>query len=288
MCVNSKIISSEISLRTGATVLIDNNKTIQTDMKFDADVSGENYTNQMFVRLVATKKKFTNVDFKYSFFDTCYLRSCHFDSCDFTGCRFVGTSLHGSSFSGCKFDYTYFEKTQVDSDILDAGCPGHENLKMRFARGLRMNYQQLGDAASANKAMSIELQASEDHLFKAWRSKESYYRKKYAGWNRVKVFGEWVKFKMLDLVWGNGESAYKLLRAALFVLLFIALYDVLKFRDAQALGSYTQAIVESPQILLGTLSPVEYSKGYLASILFLRLVLFGFFMAILIKRFNRR
>lgn len=269
-------------------MLIDSSKIIQTDKKFDADVSGESYTNQMFVRLVATKKTFTNVDFKYSFFDTCYLRNCHFDSCDFTGCRFVGTSLHGSSFSGCKFDYAYFEKTQVDSDILDAGCPGHENLKMRFARGLRMNYQQLGDAISANKAMSIELQASEVHLLKAWKSNESYYRKKYAGLNRAKAFWEWVEFKILDLVWGNGESAYKLLRAALFVLFFIVFYDVLKFRDAQALGSYTQALVDSPQILLGTLSPAEYSKGYLAAILFLRLVLFGFFMAILIKRFNRR
>lgn len=269
-------------------MLTDNNKINQTDKKFDADVSSGNYSNQLFVRLVAKKRKFTNVDFKYSFFDACYLRDCHFDSCDFTGCRIIGTSFHGSSFSGCKFDYTYFEKTVVDNDILDTGCPGPENLKMRFARGLRMNYQQLGDAASANKAMGVELSATELHLYKAWRSKESYYRSKYKGWKRVKALLEWLEFKVLDLVWGNGESAFKLIRAAIFVLAIISLYDVFMFRDPQVLGNYTHAFFESPQILLGTLTPKDYSSASLTVILFVRLVLFGFFMSILIKRFNRR
>ena len=269
-------------------MLIDNNKIIHTDKKFDSDVSNERYSNHLFVRLVATKKRFINVDFKYSFFEACYLRDCQFDSCDFTGRRFIGTGLHGSSFSGCKFDYASFERTIIDNDILDSGCPGHENLKMRFARGLRMNYQQLGDAVSANKAMEVELQASEVHLYKAWNSNESYYRKKYAGWHRAKLFFEWFKFKVLDLVWGNGESAYKLLRATLFVLIMISIYDVIQFRDAQALASYIQAFLDSPQILLGILSPVQYSSASLTVILFIRLVLFGFFMSILIKRFNRR
>ena len=269
-------------------MLIDNNKINQTDKKFDSDVSNENYSNQLFVRLVARKRTFTNVDFKYSFFDASYLRDCHFDTCDFIGCRITGTSFHGSSFSGCKFDYATFERTIIDSDILDTGCPGHENLKMRFARGLRMNYQQLGDALAANKAMGVELQATEIHLLKAWRSNEAYYRKKYAGWKRIKSFVEWVKFKALDLIWGNGESAYKLIRAALFILVVISLYDVLMFRDPQDLGSYKQAFFDSPQILLGTLSPEPYSSASLTVILFMRLVLFGFFMSILIKRFNRR
>jgi len=216
-------------------MLIDNNKIHHTDKRFDADVKDESYTNHLFVRLVATKKTFTNVDFKYSFFDTGYLRNCHFDTCDFTGCRFVGTSFHGSSFSGCKFDYAYFEKTFIDSDILDTGCPGPENLKMRFARGLRMNYQQLGDAVSANKAMEVELQATETHLHKAWKSKESYYRKKYTGWKQFGAFVEWVEFKALDLIWGNGESACKLIKVALYVLVLISLYDVLIRRCLQSL-----------------------------------------------------
>ena len=166
-------------------MLSDSNRVHQIDKKFDDNVSNNQFMNHLFVRLVAKDKQFTKVDFKYSIFDTCYLRGCKFDSCDFTGCRFVGTNLHGAKFSGCKFEYSIFERTVVDNYILDTECPGSENLKMKFARTLRMNYQQLGDAESVNKAIRIELQATEVHLHKAWGSKESYYRKKYTGLKRL-------------------------------------------------------------------------------------------------------
>ncbi len=269
-------------------MLSNSNRIHETDRKFDSDVQNAKFVNHLFLRLVAKGKRFMSVDFRYTIFDTCYLRNCNFDSCDFTGCRFVGTSLYGSSFAGCKFDYSSFERTVIDNDILDTGCPGHENLKMRFARALRMNYQQLGDATSANKAIGVELQATEVYLHKAWHSNESYYRKKYAGWKRVGAFTEWIEFKVLDLIWGNGESATKLLRVVLVVLLLMSLYDVIAFRDVQRLGSYAQAFVEAPQVLLGTLSPNHYSNLYLTVVLIVRLVALGFFMAIIIKRFNRR
>src|SRR5664279_5375622 len=144
--------------------LVDSSRVQATDKWFRNDVSGISFPNYLFVRLVANKRRFTGVDFKYALFDTCYLRNCVFDSCDFTGCRFIGTNLHGSTFAGCKFDYVNFERTLIDNDILETGCPGHENLKMRFARTLRMNYQQIGDAKSANKAISVELQETEVHL----------------------------------------------------------------------------------------------------------------------------
>ncbi len=121
-------------------------------------------------------KTFSRVDFRWSFFDGCYIRDCLFDSCDFTGCRFVSTHLPGAIFTGCKFDYATFERTPTDPGILDTQCPGYENLKLRFARALRANFQQLGDATAVNKAMKIELDATEVHLKKAWHSNESYYR----------------------------------------------------------------------------------------------------------------
>lgn len=259
-----------------------------TDQNFDADVAEKQFINHLFIRLVAKGTRFVKVDFKYSIFDTCYLRDCAFDTCDFTGCRFVGTNFHGSCFSGSKFDYAVFERTLIESDILDTECPGPDNLKMRFARTLRMNYQQLGDARSVNKAIGVELDATELHLYKSWRSKESYYRKKYSGWKRIKAFVEWVDFKALDAVWGNGESFLKLLRATLIILFAMSLMDVLNFRDAERLDSYSEALFDAPQVFFGTFSPNHYPRWYLTVILFVRLVVFGFFMSIIIKRFNRR
>jgi len=269
-------------------MLSESNRIHETDKKFSENVENEKFTNRIFVRLVAKGIRFVGVDFKYSIFDTSYLRNCTFDSCDFTGCRFTGTNLYGSKFSGCKFDYSNFERTIVDSDILSTECPGPENLKMKFARTLRMNYQQVGDAASVNKAIKIELKATEIHLKKAWHSNESYYRKKYKKLEQLIVFLEWVKFKTLDCIWGNGESTIKLIRSTFIALFIISLIDVIFFGNPQSVGSYIDSILKSPQIFLGVVEPARYPKLYLTIIFFIRLVMFGFFMSIIIKRFDRR
>lgn len=268
--------------------LADSGKVELKDQKFNADISGGKFSNIHFVRLVAKDRFFVNVDFKYCTFDASYLRNCQFDSCDFTGCRFVGTNLRGSSFNGCKFEYATFERTDIDSDVLSEGCPSSENLKVRFARSLRMNYQQLGDAVSVNKAIEIELDATEEHLYKSWHSNESYYRKKYKSWDRAKQFLRWVNFKFLDLLWGNGESVWKLLRAVFLVCVLMTLFDVLAYRDASSVNSYWIAFWQAPQVLLGTIRPACFPSGYVALVTLVRLVLFGFFMAIIVKRFNRR
>jgi uncharacterized protein YjbI with pentapeptide repeats len=127
--------------------LAESGKIVSVDQKFLKDVEGGRYSNYLFTTLVAKDRRFTKTNFRYSFFENSYLRDCHFDSCDFTGCRFTNTNLSGSKFSGCKFDYSYFEKTLVEPEILDTQCPGFENLKLRFARTLRTNFQQLGDPA---------------------------------------------------------------------------------------------------------------------------------------------
>lgn len=269
-------------------VLLSSNKTKIEDRKFTADVKSAAFVNHFFVRLVAKDRHFLRVDFRYSTFDACYLRTCTFDSCDFTGCRFVGTNLHGSSFSGCKFDYASFEKTDIDNDVLSSGCPGSENLKMRFARSLRMNYQQLGDAISANKAMGVELDATGSHLYKSWSSNESYYRKKYRGEKRAEQFFRWMNFKLLDFIWGNGESPLKLARAVLFLFATIAVADVAIFRDPTLVASYLNSFARAPQVFLGIVTPSEYPSWCLTLVLFSRLVFFGFFMSIIVKRFNRR
>lgn len=265
-----------------------NNRKHHLDERFDSDVSNVEYSNRLFVRLVAKGKHFKKVDFKYTIFDTCYLRNCVFDSCDFTGCRFIGTNFYGASFNGCKFDYTIFERTIIDSDILEVGCPGYENLKLKFARTLRMNFQSIGDSKSANKAIRVELDATEAHLHKAWKSKESYYREKYSGLNRIKVFVEWLTFKAMDLIWGNGESTLKLVRSIVIILALMSTIDVFSFSNPIKLSSYWNSFWAMPSVFIGSSSPQHYSELYLAFVCFIRLVTIGFFMSIIIKRFSRR
>lgn len=258
------------------------------DLLFDVDIVDKEWSNRLLIRAVAKKRKFKGVDFKYTIFDTCYLRLCAFEDCDFTGCRFSGSNLLGSTFLNCKFDYVVFERTQITPEILDTNCPGLENLKLKFARTLRTNFQSLGDPEAVNKAIALELNATEAHLLKAWKSPEAYYRAKYQKWDRAKVLFQWLSFKVLDLIWGNGESAWKLLRAVAGVLVVMALIHVFAFGQPSKVAAYWAAIWEMPPILLGVSVPPIYPGMYLAAIVLVRLIAFGLFMAILIKRFNRR
>jgi uncharacterized protein YjbI with pentapeptide repeats len=263
------------------------NRKLETDKLFDSDETSSNFSDHVFVRLSAKDRRFSGVNFRYSTFDSCYIRKCIFEDCDFIGCKFLSSNLHGSVFIGCKFDYTTFDKTLITSEILDTCCPALENLKSRFARSLRVNYQSLGDAQSANKAISVELGATEIHLYKAWRSNEAYYRAKYNGLHRFNSFFSWATFRLLDFIWGNGESWSKLARTVCLLCIVIAFYDVLTFRDPSLVCNYTAALLAAPQTFLGTNSP-QYPGILLAIIVFVRLVVMGLFMSILVRRFARR
>ena len=269
-------------------ILVNSMRESIVDHRFNTNVLKLPFKNILFIRLVAKEKKFEKVDFKYSIFDAAYLRECSFLDCDFTGCRFINGNLTGSSFVGCKFDYATFQHTQIDNDVLDNSCPSWENLKLKFARSLRLNYQQLGDAKSANKAMNVELAATAEHHWKSWNSNESYYRKKYSGWKRVSAFANWLEFKLLDFIWGNGESLLKLARSFLASLIGVFILYVFLDDRPHTPHNYLDAIILTPSVFFGITHPDFFPDIWITFIYVLRLVLFAFFMAIMIKRFSRR
>lgn len=270
-------------------LLTDSHRVEHKDKAVPQDVANSDWSNLQLIRLVAIRRRFTSVSFANTTFDSCYLRDCQFDSCNFTGAKFSSTNLHGAKFTGCTFDYATFERTIIDDDILTDNCPAYENQKMRFARTLRTNYQQIGDAAAANHAIRVELDATEIHLRKAWQSNDHYYRKKYPGlFNRTKQFVSWAQFKLLDYTWGNGESLAALFRAVAVLIVAIAVLDLSLNPSAFSFSGTYAALWRAPQIFLGIAPPNYISPGWLTIITLVRLIAFGLFMSILIKRFNRR
>lgn len=242
----------------------------------------------VFVRLSGKKIKFSGVSFKYVFFESCYLRDCIFDSCDFTGAKFIDSNLVGSTFTRCKFDYTSFQKTHITTDILHTEAPIYDNLKQKFARELRLNYQQVGDNDAVNAAINLELKATQEHLYKSWSSRDTYYRKKYPGIKRISQFVKWTNFKVLDFIWGNGESLFKFFKFVAVCLFFISIVNVFMCYNPLSLPSYWDSFIQSPSILLGTFQPTDHPIWFKSLAMFLRLTLFGFFIAILNKRLSRR
>ncbi|WP_322106026.1 pentapeptide repeat-containing protein [Paraburkholderia sp. J41] len=270
--------------------LLRGNREIVTDLYIGSSIENErnDYAFKVYIRLNGRNQMIRKVSFQHSVFDGCYFNSCTFDSCDFTGCRFVGCNFHQSSFAGCDFRYVVFERCQIDADILQREAPREENLKMRFARSLRMNFQQMGDAKAVNQAISLELEATEHYLKKSWSSKESYYHKKYSGWKKLYQFLKWIEFKILDFIWGNGESIIKLIRSIFLVILLITLYDVSQFGNAWDLKSYIASLTASPGIFFGIANSHQYPVWLSSAIAATRLIGFAFLTAILVKRFGRR
>jgi Pentapeptide repeats (9 copies) len=272
-----------------ADYLVDSNRIEQKDQAIRQNIEDADWSNIQFLRLVAIGKKFKNVNFSNTTFDACYLRNCQFDSCNFTGARFSGSNLHGANFAGCRFDYALFERTIIDESILKNNCPAFENQKMWFARSLRTNFQQTGNSRAVNLAIRVELEATETHLRKSWKSNDHYYRTKYSSLaSRIGQFASWAKFKCLDYIWGNGESVGALFRSVVVLLLAVTAFDLSLSTATLTWSEFGSALWRAPQILFGVTAPEYISPGWLTLATALRFVMFGFFMSIIIKRYNRR
>jgi hypothetical protein len=258
------------------------------DKIIDTDFDSTNFHHKHFVRIGSKDQTFKKVAFNHSYFENCYFRNIVFDSCDFNGCKFTNCNFQGSSFPGSKFDYTTFEKTYIDSEILDNNCPSHNNLILKFARTLRINFQGIGESEAVNKAIKIELKATKEHLFESWNSKKAYYRNKYKGIERVKMFSKWAYFKLQDFIWGNGESPIKLLRTGFICWFSISLIDTILFKNPNLLSDYYDSFLSTPSVIMGMIKPDSYPKLYLTFITVLRFIGFALFTSIIIKRYSRR
>jgi len=267
------------------------NRKIYTDLYVSDNIAdeGEKFNFAVFIRLNAKGKIFRNVSFQHCVFDSCYINNCVFDTCNFTGCKFIGSNFHQSSFPGCNFRFATFERSHFDDDILEKEPPKEENLKMHFARSLRMNFQQIGNAKAVNKAITVELEATSIYLKKSWSSQEKYYRDKYYGnLNWLVQFFKWLWFSVLHIIWGNGESILKFLRTILFLLIAIVVYDTYYNDTSATLSSIWSSIVSSPAVFLGVLSPNYLPIGFLSFIAGMKLITFALLTALLVKRFSRR
>lgn len=258
------------------------------DKIIDGTITQDNYHNKYFLRVGSKGDRYVGIDFSHTYFDHCYFRKCVFDSCNFNGCKFLNSNFANSTFEGCDFSYATFQNTEIDDKILDTGCPGYDNLKLKFARSLRKNFQGLGDAEAANKAIKIELDAKKSHLWKCWKSNESYYRNKYKKADRFFAFFRWLRFKIEEFVWGNGENTWKLIRAGLLFWLVMTIIDVSFSGNYNELSNYWKSFVKMPQIFLSIEKPSNYPNFYLSIIFIVRIIAFGLFMSILLKRFNKR
>jgi hypothetical protein len=254
------------------------NKEILTDI-FDEDLS-----QKAIHRIYAVKKTFNKVSFKQSDISYAYFRNCKFINCDFTGATITASNMRGSSFDGCNFKYTTWEHTILDADFLDKCLPSEENLARDLVRNLRVNFAQIGNYEAVNKSASIEVKLTGEHLFQAAYSKQSHYRLKHKGWDRVFHGIRHAQWKALDILWGNGESIFRIIiSGTVFIFLSAILLTIF---DAEF--PFPVAIRSVAIGFWGIKTSPLPPDSYLVFLTIIRFTLFGLFMAVLVKRFSRR
>ena len=263
--------------------LRDNKKPRVEDAEFTDDLNGDDFTRHELVRVFAVGKVFTKVIFKQAKFVGCYFRNCRFIGCDFTGAFVKETNLRGSQFENCTFRYTSWEKSHLDDDFLDHCLPSEENLARDLVRSLRVNFAEIGNYEAVNRAASIEVHLTGQHLYKAAYSNESYYRSKYKGWQRLSHAARHIRWKGLDLLWGNGESIVRIIICSL-----VAIVAVSIFYARESKLAFGDAFLESLWQFWGKQYAHAMPPIYSLLLTITQFVAFGLFMAILVKRLSRR
>lgn len=264
--------------------LQEHKKPVIENKEFRGDVQGEDLSAKEFIRVFAVDVAFVDVSFKQCDFSDCYFRNCRFIRCNFTGANIKGSKLRGSQFEECNFRYTTWEKTLLDEHFLDTCLPSEENLARDLARNLRVNFSQIGNYEAVNKAASIEVSLTGQHLYNAAYSRQSYYRAKYKGWSRLVHAINHARWKALDLLWGNGESIVRVAFSGLAVIVVVALFMIRDHSQLLFLTAFWGAFTSFWGIPGGTPLP----DIYIVVLTVIRFILFGLFMAILVKRLSRR
>ena len=138
--------------------------------------------------------------------------------------------------------------------------------------------------APVNRAASIEVALTGSHLFNAAYSKQSHYRNKHKGWDRIRQGLYHARWKFFDLLWGNGESVVRILFTGFFVQLLAAL--VFAYNENEY--SFLEALVLIVKSFWGIDANGSISFYYSIALTFVRYSLFGLFMTVLIKRLSHR
>ena len=265
--------------------LKDHNKNLIENKEFVGEVRDTDFSQHELSRVYGVNVIFVNVSFKQAELSRCYFRNCRFIKCTFTGASIRESTLKGSQFEECDFKYTTWEKTNIDEHFLESCLPSEENLARDLVRSLRVNFSQIGNYDAVNKASSIEVRLTGQHLYNAAYSKQSYYRSKYKSWSRVKHGIEHARWKALDLLWGNGESIVRVIFAGI-VAVVVAAAIILSDQSKPSVESALHTALNLFWGLDADIASLDYKLSVTLTIS--RYVLFGLFMAILVKRLSRR
>lgn len=250
--------------------------------------------NRRFDDLNANKAHFVDCDFSYSVFDRAYFHAATFEGCRFVGCSFYDSNLRSASFHVCDFKYATFHRTLLEPSELLAVLPLEPNLRRDSLQNLRANAVEIGDYGSQRLFVLAEVEAAIDHLSRAFKGTEDYYRLKYPSLiDKFKAGFGLARLKVGGWIWGHGERPFRMIGSATVLILaltFINMWSVVPRVGWEATLSGMELLTYSVDVLLDADANVDF-RGFAVvdyALIAMRYVYIGLFISVLSRSISHR
>ena len=264
----------------------------------DTAMQRPDFANSTFANVSFLRAKVTGGTFRNCVFIECYFRKGEFRDTTFVGCKFINCNFTHVSIRDCDFRYAEFRGTAPPFQEMLHSAPQQANLRNELFDGLARVAQASGQAAEARRYKAAAIDALDLHLRAAVRGDSAWYREHFDLVGRAQAAFRLGWHHLNRLLWGHGESAWRLLSSAaiaallVFPILFLAFQSGVKIPDEQAVTSDYLWLSLSNFLLLDRISVAEltaWPTQALAAIEALLGVVFaGMYVTLLVKALLRR
>jgi hypothetical protein len=210
------------------------------------------------------------------------------------GSRFEDSNLRGASFHVCDLKYATFQRTLLEPREMLAVLALEPNLRRDSLQILRANAAEIGDYASQRLFVLAEVQAHRDHLTRALRGSDDYYRRKYPGvFDKLRAFTALTRLRIGGAVWGHGERPFRMLGSAAVLVVALTLINFLAVLPRVSWAetrSGAEVLRYTVDMLLDT-NPLARFRGFALvdyALVAMRYVYIGLFISVLSKSMSHR
>lgn len=173
--------------------------------------------------------EFVGLDFSYCVFTRAYFHEAKFRDCKFVGARFTDCNFRNADIIRCDFRYADFTGTRIDTKEILNNLPAEPNIKRELLQILRKNALSMGDVRSGRQFVLKEIAAEKEHLRRAWKQDEPYYKEKYGGFKKLfKVFVDRSLLWIDGFLWGHGEQLWRMLISVPLLILVCAAISTIR------------------------------------------------------------
>ena len=119
----------------------------------------------------------------------------------------------------CEFKYAKFHRTLLEPKEMIATLPPQPNLRRDILQNLRVNAVETGDYEGQRNFVLEEIKAKKDHLSRAFRGADHYYKEKYNTVLDKAIAGvRWLSLHFSGFLWGHGERPFMIITSVVVLM----------------------------------------------------------------------